>query len=410
MFTEMTNNIEVIPAMQMWVLAALIWLVCKNAMWWTQAAGQRTGGAAAYFLTWPGMDPRPFARRIKGSVDVVAIIRGCAKLLAGVAFFLTALRIREPLFAGWVGMIGLILILHFGLFELLAVAWRVRGINVQPIMQRPMLASSLADFWSRWNRGFRDLAFQFVFRPLRRHLGSTDAMFATFVFSGIVHDIVISIPARGGFGMPTLYFVIQGLGVVFEKSILGRRVHPLIRRLMMYVILIAPLGLLFHTPFVLRVFVPFLQLFTRWNMTTDTLAPFLHLSTFIRIGGLMHFAILIASALVPQVLDWRGELRKLTPLTRQLVWVHGVFIVLTIIGLGAIAIVNAPLLAEGSLLARWICGFVAIFWLARVTLQFVLFDPKEYLTSALLKLGYHTLTFVFLYLGLTFAWAAVRWI
>ena len=57
------------------------------------------------------------------------------------------------------------------------------------------------------------------------------------------------------------------------------------------------------------------------------------LTTLLCIGGLMHFGILIASALVPRVLDWRSELRKLNPLTRQLVWVHGVFIVLTIIAL-----------------------------------------------------------------------------
>ena len=33
----------------------------------------------------------------------------------------------------------------------------------------------------------------------------------------------------------------------------------ILRRAVMYVILIAPLGLLFHTDFVVRVFVPFLR-------------------------------------------------------------------------------------------------------------------------------------------------------
>jgi hypothetical protein len=133
------------------------------------------------------------------------------------------------------------------------------------------------------------------------------------------------------------------------------------------------------------------------------------LSTLLRLGGVMHFGILIASALVPQVLDWRSELRKLHTLTRQLVWVHGVFIVLTIVALGAIATINAPLLALGGLLARCVCGFVAIFWLARLSLQFALFDPKPFLTKPILKVGYHGLTLVFAYLALTFGWAAVRW-
>ena len=135
---------------------------------------------------------------------------------------------------------------------------------------------------------------------------------------------------------------------------------------------------------------------------------FVTLVTFIRIGGLLHFGILIASALTPQVLNWRSELRKLHPLTRQLVWVHGVFIVLTIVALGAIATINAPLLALGGLLARCVCGFVAVFWLARLSLQFALFDPKPFLTKPILKVGYHGLTVVFAYLAVTFAWAAVR--
>ena len=137
-------------------------------------------------------------------------------------------------------------------------------------------------------------------------------------------------------------------------------------------------------------------------MTAPTLV------TLLRIGGLLHFGILIASALTPRVLDWKRELQKLAPLTRQLVWVHGIFIVVTIIGLGTIATFNAPLLATGGNLARFVCGFIAIFWLARVSLQFVLFDPREYLTSISLKVGYHGLTFVFAYIAVVFAFASIH--
>src|SRR5438128_2734795 len=49
----------------------------------------------------------------------------------------------------------------------------------------------------------------------------------------------------------------------------------------------------------------------------------MNLPLLILIGGVMHFGILLASACVPQVLDWKQELRKLDPLSRQLVWVHG---------------------------------------------------------------------------------------
>ena len=132
------------------------------------------------------------------------------------------------------------------------------------------------------------------------------------------------------------------------------------------------------------------------------------LTTLLILAGVCHFGILLASALVPRVLDWRGELARVSPLSRHVVWTHGVFIVLTIVAFGVITVANAPTLAAGSTLARWFCGFVAVFWLSRLVVQLFLFDARPYLKTALLKLGYHGLTVVFTYLGAVYAWAAVR--
>jgi hypothetical protein len=396
----------------MWLLAFAVWLICKGVTWNLTKKG--TGSllrAWSYFVGWPGMDPAPFcnidprpipAKKAKPADACwrYAVIRTiCGAVFTYVA---TQTVLRHRYAAAWLGMIATVLLLHFGLFDLLAIAWRARGIPVEPIMQHPMRATSLADFWSRWNRGFRDLAFKLIFRPLHRRVGIVIATLATFLFSGLVHDLVISVPAHGGYGLPTIYFLIQGFGILFEKSAIGRHTHPKLIRTLMYVALIAPLPLLFHRPFIENVYVPFVLFLRRCLMT-----GMISLVTLIRIGGVMHFGILIASALTPQVLDWKRELQKLNPLTRQLVWVHGIFIVLTIIALGTIATTNAPQLALGGMLARFVCGFVALFWLARLSLQFALFDPREYLTSATLKLGYHSLTFVFAYLAVIFGIAAV---
>ncbi|MEX2216465.1 MAG: hypothetical protein WD768_20300 [Phycisphaeraceae bacterium] len=132
------------------------------------------------------------------------------------------------------------------------------------------------------------------------------------------------------------------------------------------------------------------------------------LTILILIAGLLHFGVLIASALVPQVLDWRSELARVSPLTRQLVWTHGLFIVLTIIAFGILSIVNASTLASGDFLARSLCGFIAIFWGARLALQYTWFDARPYLTTPVLRLGYHGLTFVFAYFSAVYGWAALR--
>ena len=134
----------------------------------------------------------------------------------------------------------------------------------------------------------------------------------------------------------------------------------------------------------------------------------MRLETMLIIAGALHFGILLASALVPQVLDWRSELAQLSVLTRQLVWVHGIFIVLVIIGFGVLTLLNAEALAGGTPLARCVCGFIAIFWTARLSLQFFLFDPAPHVRSVLLRIGHHGLTVAFAYFGLVYGWAALR--
>ena len=136
------------------------------------------------------------------------------------------------------------------------------------------------------------------------------------------------------------------------------------------------------------------------DMIHDSIEPAL------MIAGLLHFGILIASALVPRVLDWRTELARLSALSRHLIWVHGAFIVLVIIGFGAVTLVAREDLAGGSLAGRAFCAFVAIFWLARLCVQLFLFDARPYLTRTFYKIGYHGLTVVFTYLAIVYGAAA----
>ncbi len=92
----------------------------------------------------------------------------------------------------------------------------------------------------------------------------------------------------------------------------------------------------------------------------------MNLAPYIAIGGVLHFGILLASALTPKVLEWRTALGKLDRLSRQLVWVHGAFIVLVIVAFGVLSVGFAAELASGSPLARGVCAFIAFFWGARL--------------------------------------------
>ncbi|MHB0956883.1 MAG: hypothetical protein ACYC6N_11900 [Pirellulaceae bacterium] len=125
------------------------------------------------------------------------------------------------------------------------------------------------------------------------------------------------------------------------------------------------------------------------------------------VGGILHFGILLASAMVPRVLDWKGSLQKLDGLSRQLVWVHGAFIVLVIVGFGLLSILFAGDLVAGTPLARAVCLFIALFWAARLAVQWFVFDATPYLRTRLLKVGYHGLTALFLYHAVVYSLAAL---
>jgi len=133
---------------------------------------------------------------------------------------------------------------------------------------------------------------------------------------------------------------------------------------------------------------------------------YLTLKSVLILAGIGHFGILIASALTPFVLDWKSVLKPLPPMVRHLFWVYGFFIVLTIIGLGTLTLLNVQAMAEGEPVARSLAAFIGIFWTARLAVQLFLFDAKPYLTNRWLKLGYHSLTGVFLFFSITYFTAA----
>jgi hypothetical protein len=112
-------------------------------------------------------------------------------------------------------------------------------------------------------------------------------------------------------------------------------------------------------------------------------------------GGALHFVILIASALTPRVLDWRANLAALHPFLRRLFWVYGSFIVLVIVSFGTLTLLHADELASGAAFPRAVCAIIAIFWLARLAVQFFVFDAKPFLTTTFRRIGYHGLTLLF---------------
>ena len=129
-------------------------------------------------------------------------------------------------------------------------------------------------------------------------------------------------------------------------------------------------------------------------------------ATLILLGGICQLGVLSASALIPFVLDWKHSLAPLRKLNRQLIWTYGAYVASMILSFGILSVSVPDLLSDGSTLARIVCGFIALFWGARLLLQFFVFDSHEYLTKWWLTAGHHGLTIVFIYLATVYAWVA----
>jgi hypothetical protein len=131
------------------------------------------------------------------------------------------------------------------------------------------------------------------------------------------------------------------------------------------------------------------------------------LARLIFLAGLGQVGVLMASALVPFRLNWRDELRGLSRLHRQMYWVYGGYVMLSIVAFAALSIFNPRELASGSALARGFCAYMAVFWGIRVVLQAV-FDVKEHLSAWWLRLGYLVLTVMFAGFTIIYGWAALQ--
>lgn len=254
----------------MWSLALGIYAGCKWLTWWqatrVTAVTATALRSASYLLAWPGLDATAFlSDRSSKKPTHGEWLFAALKLAFGLALFWGARWIvphSRTLLLGWAGMIGTIFILHFGTFHLLSCAWRWRGVDARPLMNWPIKSTSLSEFWGRrWNTAFRDLAYRFLFRPLQSVLGASWAVLIGFLFSGIVHDLVISLPAGGGYGGPTVYFLLQAVGLLAERSSPASRFglrNGWAGWLSTFVVVAAPAGLLFHPTFVHQIVLPFM--------------------------------------------------------------------------------------------------------------------------------------------------------
>ena len=254
----------------MWLFVTAMFAGCKWLTWrraQTDGCPTNIARTLGYLFAWPGMDAKSFLTGQHNQQPPLSEwLLATGRFLAGIALLWLAAHATlttSSITNAWLGMFGVTLLLHFGSFHLVALAWQRAGVPAKPLMQSPATATSLAAFWGvRWNTAFNKLVHDLAFRPLARRAGVAWATMGVFAISGIIHELSISFPARGGYGFPFGYFILQGLGVLLERTRFGRAFglgRGFRGWLFMFLFTAAPAYWLFHPTFVQNVIQPMLQ-------------------------------------------------------------------------------------------------------------------------------------------------------
>ena len=237
----------------MWILAGALWVAFKCMNFRLAGGVQRVD---PWYFFWVGTEAEAFRHGSKAVASRLELKNCLVFIGLGLGVLIGVLpHFNHPIALGWLGILAMLLLFHFGIFGLLGGILKRLGFAVEPIMDAPWKARSLMEFWGpRWNRAFSGWARVWIFRPLVRKLGARWGTLAGFLASGIAHELVISVPARGGVGLPTLYFVLQAAGVLAQ-----RRVSALRGRFCTLAMVLLPAPVLFHTIFLERVFAPMMR-------------------------------------------------------------------------------------------------------------------------------------------------------
>jgi hypothetical protein len=222
---------------------------------------------SAFSLGWFGMRPVLFEKLPSPSLPYIDLVmKGLSRIVIGFfLLYLSTIAERYPegerfFFPQLLLLVGLSLILHFGILNLSAAAWRSKGVDAPELFRAPYKSRSLKEFWGkRWNIAFSEMTALIAYRPLRTRIGIEKAVIVSFLLSGLLHEIAISFPVRSGYGLPMLYFVIHATVMHLEATspvvqrIIG---HRILSHAWVMVFLILPMPLLFHREFMLNVLIP----------------------------------------------------------------------------------------------------------------------------------------------------------
>lgn len=112
-------------------------------------------------------------------------------------------------------------------------------------------------------------------------------------------------------------------------------------------------------------------------LACDLMAPWPLLHSAVQLAGVGQLALVVGSFAIPRQLGWRDKLATTSPLVRQMFWVYAGYILATNLAFGLVSTFATDALLDGGRLATMVCGFISLYWISRVVIQWTYFDLSE---------------------------------
>lgn len=126
----------------------------------------------------------------------------------------------------------------------------------------------------------------------------------------------------------------------------------------------------------------------------------------LKTAGFLQILLCLGSLTIPYLLDWKGELARVSNLIKQIFWTYAGYILSFNFFFGLISFWGAEELLSKSFLAKSITIFIFLYWLVRVLIQFLYFDTKSAPKGLIYKLGEIGLVALFIFLTGVYGWVA----
>jgi hypothetical protein len=118
----------------------------------------------------------------------------------------------------------------------------------------------------------------------------------------------------------------------------------------------------------------------------------------LKLAGLGQIGLAVSSLTFPALLGWRRDLAPLRPMLRRFFWIYAAYIFGINLSLGLLSCLRPGWLLDRSPLAGAVSGFIALYWTARLLLQFF-FDRRDMPAGSHYRLAEAALVLLFVYLS-----------